>query len=340
MVEITPADMTASDADSREFHPMRGVSNRHLQTMLPRLIRRRVQFEPHWQRLDLPDGDFIDLAWSEDPYQARHKPRLVVFHGLEGSLHSPYAHGLVHAAMQQGWLGVVMHFRGCSGEPNRARRIYHSGETEDGSWFLSWLRREFGNAPTAAVGYSLGGNMLACLLAKEGDSVPLDAAVIVSAPFMLEACCYHMDKGFSRVYQRYLLNLLKANASRKLKAYPGTLPVDLKRLKSVRRIREFDDLITSKIHGFADAIDYYRQCSAMPVLSQITRPTLIIHAKDDPFMDHYSIPAQEELPNNIHYQLTEHGGHVGFVGGTLRRPEMWLEKRIPDWLKQFLRSPA
>ena len=116
--------------------------------------------------------------------------------------------------------------------------------------------------------------------------------------------------------------------------------MDLKRLKSVRRIREFDDLITSKIHGFADAIDYYRQCSAMPVLSQITRPTLIIHAKDDPFMDHHSIPAQEELPNNIHYQLTEHGGHVGFVGGTLRRPEMWLEKRIPDWLKQFLRSPA
>lgn len=336
MAQITPVDFELPPANSADFIPMRGVRNRHLQTMIPRLIRRRLKFTPHWQRLDLPDGDFVDLAWSEDPQQARHKPRLVVFHGLEGSLYSPYAHGLIHAAKQRGWLGVVMHFRGCSGEPNRNQRIYHSGETEDGTWFLHWLRREFGTVPTAAVGYSLGGNMLACLLAKEGASAPLDAAVIVSAPFMLEACSYHMDKGFSRVYQRYLLNLLKANASRKLKAYPGTLPVDLKQLKSVRRIRDFDDLITAKIHGFADAIDYYRQCSAMPVLSQITHPTLIIHAKDDPFMDHHSIPAQEELPANIQYQLTEHGGHVGFVGGTPRRPQMWLEQRIPDWLTRWL----
>lgn len=201
---------------------------------------------------------------------------------------------------------------------------------------LHWLRENYGTVPTAAVGYSLGGNMLACLLAKEGESVPLDAAVIVSAPFMLEQCSYHMDKGFSRVYQRYLLNLLKANAARKLKAYPDTLPVSLRQLKKVRRIREFDDLITAKIHGFADAIDYYRQCSAMPLLSKIAQPTLIIHAKDDPFMDHHSIPAQEFLPDNVHYQLTEHGGHVGFIGGTLRRPKMWLEARIPDWLTPYL----
>ncbi len=284
MVEIIPTDMTPPENDSREFHPMRGVGNRHLQTMLPRLIRRKLRFTPHWQRLELPDGDFVDLAWSEDPHQARHKPRLVVFHGLEGSLHSPYAHGLIHAAMQRGWLG--------------------------------------------------------CLLAEEGDRCPLDAAVIVSAPFMLEACSYHMDKGFSRVYQRYLLNLLKANASRKLKAYPGSLPVDLRQLKGMRRIREFDDMITAKIHGFADALDYYRQCSAMPRLSDITKPTLIIHAKDDPFMDHHSIPPQEQLPANVEYQLTEQGGHVGFVSGTLRKPEMWLERRIPDWLNRWLEVPA
>ena len=340
MTETTHHDLGIDATSSAEFVPMRGISNRHLQTMLPRLLRRKLQFTPHWQRLELPDGDFVDLAWSEDPAGALHKPRLVVFHGLEGSLHSPYAHGLSHAAKEQGWLGVVMHFRGCSGEPNRLNRIYHSGETEDGTWFLNWLQREYGKAPTAAVGYSLGGNMLACLLAKEGDDVPIDAAVIVSAPFMLEACSYHMDKGFSRVYQRYLLNLLKGNAARKLKAYPGSLPVDLRQLKSMRRIREFDDSITSKIHGFADAIDYYRQCSAMPILSKITKPTLIIHSKDDPFMDHHSIPAQEELPDNVVYQLTEYGGHVGFIGGTLRHPEMWLEKRIPAWLMPWLGAKA
>ncbi|WP_086872661.1 hydrolase [Kosakonia pseudosacchari] len=336
MAEITPSQLSQIADDTHDFRPMRGVRNPHLQTMLPRLIRRRLQFEPWWQRLELPDGDFVDLAWSEEPNQAKHKPRLVVFHGLEGSLHSPYAHGLVHAAKQRGWLGVVMHFRGCSGIPNRLNRIYHSGETEDGTWFLHWLRKEFGPAPTAAVGYSLGGNMLGCLLAKADESLPVDAAVIVSAPLVLEACSYHMDKGFSRVYQRYLLNLLKANAARKLRAYPGSLPTTLPALRKLRRIREFDDLITAKIHGFADALDYYRRCSAMPVLPDIRKPTLIIHAKDDPFMDNNVIPDVGQLPANIQYQLTEHGGHVGFVGGTLRRPEMWLEKRIPDWLSAYL----
>lgn len=137
MVEITPTEMNLPADDSREFRPMRGISNRHLQTMLPRLIRRKVKFDAHWQRLELPDGDFVDLAWSEDPHQAKHKPRLVVFHGLEGSLNSPYAHGLIEAAQKRGWLGVVMHFRGCSGEPNRLNRIYHSGETEDGTGFYA-----------------------------------------------------------------------------------------------------------------------------------------------------------------------------------------------------------
>lgn len=338
MAQITPLLLPAAAEDNVEFRPMPGASNPHLQTMLPRIVRRRLQFTAQWQRLELPDGDFVDLAWSEDPQQAKDKPRLVVFHGLEGSLHSPYAHGLIHAAKQRGWLGVVMHFRGCSGEPNRLNRIYHSGETEDGTWFLHWLSNTFGAAPTAAVGYSLGGNMLGCLLAKADDSLPLNAAVIVSAPLVLEACSLHMDKGFSRFYQRYLLNLLKANARRKLKVYPGTLPIDLAQLKRVRRIREFDDLITAKAHGFDDAIDYYRRSSAMPVLPQIRKPTLIIHAKDDPFMDHHVIPAAGHLPANIEYQLTEHGGHVGFVGGTLRRPEMWLEKRIPDWLAPYLEA--
>ncbi|SCC61415.1 hydrolase [Kosakonia oryziphila] len=338
MADITPANILENQEDSHNFHPMPGARNPHLQTMLPRILRRRLQFDPWWQRLELPDGDFIDLAWSEEPWLAKHKPRLVVFHGLEGSLHSPYAHGLIHAAKERGWLGVVMHFRGCSGIPNRLNRIYHSGETEDGTWFLRWLPETFGPAPTAAVGYSLGGNMLGCLLAKAEDSLPVDAAVIVSAPLMLEACSYHMEKGFSRFYQRYLLNLLKANAARKLRAYPGSLPTTLSALRKVRRIREFDDLITAKIHGFADALDYYRRCSAMPQLPLIRKPTLIIHAKDDPFMDHNVIPDAEHLPPNIEYQLTEHGGHVGFVGGTLRRPEMWLEKRIPDWLSTWLRT--
>lgn len=120
----------------------------------------------------------------------------------------------------------------------------------------------------------------------------------------------------------------------------GTLPINLAQLKSVRRIREFDDLITARIHGYADAIDYYRQCSAMPMLNRIAKPTLIIHAKDDPFMDHQVIPKPESLPPQVEYQLTEHGGHVGFIGGTLLHPQMWLESRIPDWLTTYLEAKS
>lgn len=318
------------------FRPLTGASNPHLQTLLPRLVRRRVLLQPHWQRLELPDGDFVDLAWSEDPQLARDKPRVVLFHGLEGNFYSPYAHGLLNAWREQGWLGVVMHFRGCSGVPNRKQRIYHSGETEDARFFLSWLRDSFGKVPTAAVGISLGGNMLAYYLAQQGNDSLLQAAVVVSAPLMLEPCSLRMEQGFSRIYQRYLLGQLKQNATRKLLHYPGTLPLELSQLSKLRRIREFDDVITSRIHGFNDAVDYYRRCSALPLLPKIATPLLIIHAKDDPFMTDAVIPDLANLPPNIEYQLTECGGHVGFVSGTLKKPQMWLEQRIPAWLSPFL----
>ncbi|MBM7345880.1 hydrolase [Pantoea coffeiphila] len=325
-----------SHLDDKSFRPLRGGRNPHLQTLLPRLVRRRITLQPHWQRLTLPDSDFVDLAWSEDPAQARHKPRVVLFHGLEGSFNSPYAHGLLQAWKDRGWLGVVMHFRGCSGEPNRLNRIYHSGETSDASYFLQWLRDEWGQVPTAAVGVSLGGNMLACLMGQQGDNCLLDAGVVVSAPLMLEPCSQRLEQGFSRIYQRYLLNLLKQNATRKLMAWPGTLPIELPQLRALKKLRAFDDAITARAHGFADATDYYRRCSGLPLLPGISKPLLIIHALDDPFMTAEVIPDPALLPPNIEYQLTRYGGHVGFVGGTLRQPQMWLEQRIPQWLSTWL----
>ncbi|MDC9598531.1 hydrolase [Xenorhabdus anantnagensis] len=323
---------------SDNFYPLSGVSNPHLQTLLPRILRRRPKLQPHWQRLNLPDDDFVDLAWSEDPETAAHKPRLVLFHGLEGGFRSPYAHGLISACQKKGWLGVVMHFRGCSGEPNRQQRIYHSGETSDARYFLNWLKTTYGEAPTAAVGYSLGGNMLACYLAEEQERAQVDAAVIVSAPFMLEACSKRIEQGFSQFYQYYLLSKLKNNATRKLLRYPNSLPLSLSQLNSMKKLREFDDAITAKIHGFKDATDYYHQCSALPRLPNITVPLLIIHAKDDPFMAPDVIPEPANLPSNIEYQMTEHGGHVGFVSGSLKKPQMWLEQRIPKWLAPYLES--
>ncbi|KAA8996489.1 hydrolase [Affinibrenneria salicis] len=320
----------------KNFRPMPGAGNPHLQTLLPRLIRQRLRITPYWQRLDTPDGDFLDLAWSEDPLQARHKPRMVLFHGLEGNIYSPYAHGLLSACRQRGWLGVVMHFRGCSGKPNRMGRIYHSGETEDARYLLEWMQQTLGKVPIAAAGFSLGGNMLACLLARRDVVCLPDAAVIVSAPLMLEPCGARIEHGVSRLYQHYLLRLLKQNVRRKMMAYPDSLPFRPAQLKKLRRLRDFDDLITAPLHGFRDALDYYRRCSALPRLLRIRTPLLIIQAKDDPFMAPAVIPDLASLPDNIEYQLTERGGHVGFVGGSVWKPEMWLEQRIPAWLTQFL----
>lgn len=328
--------MNFSHASVETFTPLPGLRNPHLQTVLPRLVRRHISLQPCWQRFDLPDGDFIDLAWSEDPQQARHKPRVVLFHGLEGSFYSPYAHGLLQACQQRGWLGVVMHFRGCSGVPNRLGRIYHSGETEDAACFLRWLQQRWGKVPTAAVGVSLGGNMLACLMGQQGDDVLLDAGVVISAPLLLEPCSLRLESGFSRLYQHYLLGQLKKNARRKLRAWPGTLPVDLRQLRALRKLRDFDDAITARAHGFDDAADYYRRASAMPLLPGVRKPLLIIQAKDDPFMTEAVIPDPTQLPANISCQLTQYGGHVGFVGGTLRKPQMWLEQRVPHWLSPWL----
>lgn len=321
---------------SSHFQPISWATNPHLQTLLPRIFRRKPAIKPFWQRLTLPDNDFIDLAWSEDPDTARDKPRLVIFHGLEGSFRSPYAHGILAAAARQGWLGVVMHFRGCSGEPNRSKRIYHSGETEDARYLLNWLQDTYGKVPTGAVGYSLGGNMLACYLAEEGENAAVDAGIVVSAPLMLEPCSFKMEKGFSRFYQWYLLKGLKRNATRKLVRYPNSLPTNLLHIRAIKRIREFDDIITSRIHGFRDASDYYRRCSALPKLPAVRKPMLIIHAKDDPFMAQEVVPDLSQLPPCVEYQMTEHGGHVGFVSGSWRRPRLWLEERIPEWLAPHL----
>ena len=178
--------------------------------------------------------------------------------------------------------------------------------------------------------------MLGCLLGQQGEDTALDASVIVSAPLMLEPCSLRLEQGFSRFYQYYLLAQLKKNAERKLRAWPETLPVNLTQLKALRRLRDFDDAITARAHGFVDAGDYYRRASALPLLNSVRKPLLIIHAKDDPFMSSDVIPRKNQLSATITYQMTSHGGHVGFVGGTLFQPQLWLEQRVPQWLSPFL----
>lgn len=323
-----------------QFVAAKGLTNPHLQTLAPRFIRKKALFEPVWQTLNTPDGDFLDIAWSEDVAQTNgeqakvDKPIFVLFHGLEGCFYSPYANGLMDAFAKQGWLSVMMHFRGCSGKPNKLARAYHSGEVEDARFFLEHLDSLFPNQTKVAVGISLGGNMLANYLAKYRDNPLIDAATIVSAPLDLSACSERIEQGFSKLYKSYLLSSLKKNALQKHHLLKGELGLSYHNIKRVTKLYEFDDLITAPLHGFKDAEDYYHQCSGIHRLKEITLPTQIIHAKDDPFMTDAVIP-KYVLPENIDYRLFDQGGHVGFVTGSAIKPRFWLEEALPAYYESL-----
>ena len=303
------------------FVPPWWLRSPHLQTVWPSLFRARVALEQRWERVELADGDFIDLAW----HGTGARPLVLVIHGLEGSLHSHYATPTLAALDRHGWDTVFMHLRGCSGEPNRLPRGYHSGATEDLAEILGHLART-GRAPVAAVGFSLGGNLLLKYLGETGSRAPLEAAVAVSVPFILARAARRLETGASRFYGRYLLNNLKRSYRRKFAAMDCPLPVDL---DALRTMYQFDDRVTAPLHGFAGANDYYTRCSSHGFVRHVAIPTLIIHAADDPFMYPEDVPRGDDLGDAVRLHLTPRGGHVGFVAG--RWPwavRYWLDERI------------
>lgn len=306
--------------------------NPHLQTILPKWLRRRPARYVA-ERFELADGDFVDLAWS-GPISPDTRPLIVLFHGLEGSVESHYARGMLQHLQRRGDQAVLMHFRGCSGEPNRHLGAYHSGAIEDAQALIAELARRFPGKPLLAVGYSLGGNMLVNLLARACPPA-LKAAAVVSAPMRLDACSHRINQGFSRVYQRYLLGTMRAHLLRKLACHPQAgapfLPRDI---KAIRTLHEFDQRVTAPLHGFDSAEHYYQICSGLPLLARIPVPTLILHAADDPFMTREVIPRPEQLSPQVRYELSQQGGHVGFVYGPPWRPRFWLEERLGQWLDE------
>lgn len=317
----------------KPFKPAWWLSNPHLQTLWPTLIRRKEKkLQLSRERIELSDGDFIDLDWTNQ----NEGPIVIILHGLEGSSQSPYAQGMLQALAQNGWRGVVMHFRSCSGEPNRLSRTYHSGETTDIAAVVKLLQTREPNTPIAAMGFSLGGNVLLKWLGETGSHNPLVAAVAISVPFELNKAALRLQNGFSRLYEWHLLKCLRNKIAMKkmLQADINFPPVS--QLKS---IKDFDDKITAPLHGFLNADDYYTQSSSRQFLHAIQVPTLILQAKDDPFMTADVIPSSHELSACITIEASEKGGHVGFVGGRYPwRPEYWLENRIPLFLNEFFSS--
>ena len=317
------------------FRPAWGASGPQRQTLLAYLLRRPRPPPLRRERITTPDGDFLDLDWLEAPLD---RPHILVLHGLEGSTRAGYVRQTLREVARRGWGAVALSWRGCSGEPNRALRSYTSGETGDPRFVLRYLRSAGVEGPLLAVGFSLGGNALLRLLAEDGDRALLEAGAAISAPFDLDACARALDTPFgpAAIYRRHFLLTLKRKALAKLRAHSGC-GLDAGAVRASRTLRAFDDAFTAPSNGYRDAADYYARASSGPVLGAIRRPVLCISAEDDPMIPGATLPPPLSGPF-LHWARSAHGGHVGFLAGSLLRPRWWAEPLAVAFLETQLQS--
>ncbi len=297
----------------------------HLQTIWP-LVRRPPLPSYTRVRWETPDGDFLHADWVSKRPGA---PLVVLFHGLEGSSHSHYARSIMGHLSRIGWNGVVPHFRGCSGKPNRLLRAYHSGDSAEIGWILRRITKRYQDGPVFAVGISLGGNALLKWLGEQGDEAGqrIAGAAAVCAPLDLEISGLALGQGFNRVYTERFLRTLKRKALDKIAAHNATT-LDAERIRKARTLYEFDDAFTAPVHGFDGVIDYWQRASARPLLHGVRVPTLLLNARNDPFVPPEILPGAKALPRAIKCEYTDSGGHVGFLRGTFPGHLNWLPERL------------
>jgi len=319
------------------FRPHGILKNRHIQTLYATFFKKVTNLSITQESFTLRDGDFVDIAWSKITNHTETTPIVILFHGLTGSLHSPYIQGAMRALNHAGFSVVLMHFRGCSGRDNLHAKSYHSGETGDALEFINHLHATYPKSPLFSVGYSLGANMLLKLLGEQKETTPLRAAIAVSPPLLLDVCADAMNRGFSKFYQYILLKDLHKALIKKYKHHDMQKLIGLQK-KDVHKLKsfwEFDEAYTAKINGFASAQEYYTKSSAKQYLKDITIPTLIIHAKDDPFMTQEVLPSRNDISRSIELEILPNGGHVGFISGSFFKPIYYLDKRVVRYFTDF-----
>ena len=309
----------------------------HLQTIYPALCISTPALAMRRERWDTPDGDFIDVDFAQGQPG---KPLLVLFHGLEGSSESHYAKALMRHISSLGWSGVIPHFRGCSGELNRAPRFYHSGDAAE----INWILRRIKDHPVLsdashffASGVSLGGNALLRWLGESAEDAGfIDAACAISAPLDLAAGGAALSRGFNMIYTRSFLRTLKPKCLQKLAQFPDLF--DRHSLLAARDLYEFDNVVTAPLHGYRDTNDYWHRASGKHVLPAITVPTLVLNARNDPFMPAQYLPHTASKAVTLEYPAT--GGHVGFASGPMPGKLDWLPQRIIRFLTGALHQQA
>lgn len=317
-----------------DYRAPRWLPGSHLQTIIPALISKAPPVSYRRERWDTPDHDFIDIDWIDADYDA---PLVVLLHGLEGSSQSHYARALMARVRQLGWRGCVPHFRGCSGEPNRAPRAYHAGDTAEVEWIISQLRRHHPAAPLMLCGVSLGGNQVLKWLGEQGQHAQdkITAAAGISAPLDLLAAGEVLDRGINRhVYTREFLRTLKPKALNTLQRFPQLADADV--VSKASSFKEFDRFFTAPVHGYVDHNDYWRRASSKPGLRNIAVPTLVINARNDPFLPEAALPQQHEVADCVELCFPQQGGHVGFAQGAFPGNLEWLPTKLTRFFQRYL----
>jgi predicted alpha/beta-fold hydrolase len=301
----------------------------HLQTIYPAKCIAAPKVAYRRERWDTPDGDFIDVDFVDGlPKQ----PFVIMFHGLEGSSDSHYARALMAHIGSLGWSGAVPHFRGCSGELNRAPRFYHSGDAQEIDWIVRRLANTKKNDQTGkfyATGISLGGNALLRWLGESQHQAELvDGACAISAPLDLAAGGAALSRGVNLLYTHMFLQTLKPKCIDKLRQFPGLF--DGESMLRARDLYAFDNVVTAPLHGYRNTDDYWDRASAKHVLSDITVRTLVLNARNDPFLPTHYLPM--EASHHVMLDYPPHGGHVGFAAGAIPGNLNWLPERIVHFL--------
>jgi hypothetical protein len=302
-----------------------------------KLVRRIPPAPDRIERWETPDGDAVSVARLDPAHPDA--PTLTIFHGLEGTVRSNYAQGLMQQARARGWGAAFLIFRTCDGQIPRVPRMYHSGETTDADFFIRRIAAERPGVPIFAAGVSLGANVLLKWLGEQEANVPVEvrAAAAVSTPFDLGAGARHLEQGFSKVYVRHFVRGLKRKAFAAMERHPS-LPVVASKVAASRTFWEFDDAFTAPVHGFDGAADYYRRSSSLGFLSRVRIPTLLYSAVNDPFLPSHVLEAVREVAGSnplLRAEFTASGGHVGWVSGSPFDPVYHMEHRVASWFDGF-----
>lgn len=319
------------------FKPAWWCRGAHAQTLFGALFRAKLKVRLDRKRLELPDGDFLDLDFLQtpSPNEGRVNPMVVILHGLEGSSGASYVQSLIGEIYHCGWDAVVINMRMCSGVPNRLRQTYHSGKSEDLEFVVEYLREEQRRSVLYVVGFSIGGNIVLKWLGEQGReaSGKVRKAAVVSVPYDLAKSVDLMDCGFNReVYTRSLLGRLKAKVFSKEKDFPNAIRYDL--VNRCKTFRVFDREVTAPLNGFSDEKDYWSKTSCRGFLRAIQVETLLVHSENDPFFPGRYLPFEDiHHSKYLHMLLLPEGGHLGFVSGLWPwKQDPWLEKKIMEFL--------